>query len=378
MVLEETLAKFVEIQSNILDFIDNEESIENSFHDLRIFFNDQKISENKYYLELLFHLITSISKNHHRGPLFFSKIEEILNFFKDDIKNNFSNSEIFNIFKSSKRILLSLIEANIFTFDEYTITKMKKYHEAKYFEYFAPEIKPFITENWFIKDQELNKLIEEINKELPSDFDELRKEGENESLICQFIRKDSVEEFIQYVNKTNTSLKSRIGLSTYETNSYFLKNGKNNNFLSLIEYSVFFGAIQIFQYLRLNNVHLPQSLWYCAVHGNNPELIHLLEEDSIKPECQSFKYSLNESIKCFHSDLFDYFKNNRLLIEEEISLDIFLQSLKYYNFALIDIDSINQYNFDFLCKYDYTSFVDILIKTKNVDVDYKIIFKLFF
>lgn len=47
---------------------------------------------------------------------------------------------------------------------------------------------------------------------------------------------------------------------------------------SLIEYAAFFGSIKVFNYLYKNEVKIYQSIWPLAIHGNNPELIHLLEE----------------------------------------------------------------------------------------------------
>ena len=53
---------------------------------------------------------------------------------------------------------------------------------------------------------------------------------------------------------------------------------------TLIEYSTFFGSIQIIQYLKYNKVPLTNSLWLYAIHSNNTEVIHFLEENEIKPE----------------------------------------------------------------------------------------------
>lgn len=61
-----------------------------------------------------------------------------------------------------------------------------------------------------------NKWVKEIEKELPDDFNEMRKLGENESYICKLIRNDSVEEFISHVNRNNIPLDSIIRSSIYE------------------------------------------------------------------------------------------------------------------------------------------------------------------
>ena len=124
------------------------------------------------------------------------------------------------------------------------------------------------------------KIFEDIKKEITEDFYEKRKTGENDSNICELIQNDSVENFVQYITKNFYSLNSRIAQSVYETNSFLIKNNQP----SLIEYEAFFGSIEIFQYSKINNVEMKESLWFYTIHGNNPEIIHLLEESHDKPK----------------------------------------------------------------------------------------------
>ena len=58
-----------------------------------------------------------ISNNYHRKINFFEKITRILKLFKENIINYFSNSEIFNIFKENRILLLYLINEGILIFD---------------------------------------------------------------------------------------------------------------------------------------------------------------------------------------------------------------------------------------------------------------------
>ena len=281
---KEFLDKNKEIQDELLDFIRNDENDTLNFESLQTLFNDFNIRNDKHDLTTLLHLLAKISNNHHRGPSFFDKIEKIIIIFKDDIKNFFSNSEIFNIFRSNKKILLFLIEEKILIFDEYIAKKIttRKYVKKCYPQYFISEIKPFINKSWFPKN---NAWVEEIKKEIPENFYEKRKAGENDSYICELIRNDSVENFVQYITKNCYSLNSKIIQSIYETNSFLIKNIQP----SLIEYAAFFGSIEIFQYLKMNNVEMNQSLWFYAIHGNNPEIIHLLEENLAKPTNDEYK-----------------------------------------------------------------------------------------
>ena len=175
-----------------------------------------------------------------------------IKFFKDDLKK-YEKAEIFNLFKSSKQILLLLIEEKILTVDEYFVKKIiqNKYIKKKYPQYFWPEIKPFMNESWFPKYNsesfyKINEWVEEMNKELPENFYELRKIGENESFLSKLIRDDAVKDFIVYVNENKISLNSKIDLSIYETNSYLIKKSYWYN-ITLIEYAAFHGSDQIFR-----------------------------------------------------------------------------------------------------------------------------------
>lgn len=91
------------IQINILDYISDESDNDEKFENIMKLLD--KIHENKYELKSLLFLIVNISNNQYRTANFFSKIERILIVFKDYLKMYFSNSEIFHIFKSNKRIL---------------------------------------------------------------------------------------------------------------------------------------------------------------------------------------------------------------------------------------------------------------------------------
>lgn len=100
------------------------------------------------------------------------------------------------------------------------------------------------------------------------------------------------------------------------------------------------------------------------MHSNNPEIIHLLEENDVKLE--SYSQILNESIKCHHNEVANYIINNYLDKEEN---DSFTSSLKSYNFAFLQEDLIDNRSFFNLCRYDYCLFVGQLIKQKNIDVN---------
>ena len=228
MNANDILAQMKDIQNKLLDFIDNEDNEEENFQNLNSVIDDIEIRNNSHKLSTLLRLLVKLSNNHHRCNNFYSKIEKIIQLFKEQITSYFSNLDIFNIFKSNKRLLLFLNEEKMLTFDEQIINQITniKYVNQSYLQYFALEIGPFL--NKYI-DNRLKKDIEKYITELPENFYENRKNGENEDVICQYIQKDLIKEFISHVNKNSISLKSNIKKSIYETNSFLLKKQAEKN-----------------------------------------------------------------------------------------------------------------------------------------------------
>ena len=373
-----------------MEYIDNEDEdeLDINLKNFIDFVNITKICEDREEFKLLISLISKIIKNHHFSLKFFDKIKQIIICIESDIKRTFSNSEIFNLFKKNKRALLFLINQKFIILDQsiinYIIEKIDK-NGTRYRHYFYPELKPLIN-------QDLRNFIEN-EFTFPEDmdkFEEKRKACENDSYICELIRNDSVTDFIIYVNKKNINLNSSINPSIFETNSYLIENNP-----TLIEYAAFFGSIEIFQYLSINNVELNSKLWLFAIHGQNPSIIHLLEENEVqfpsaeyneinefifgyrlyRDQGKDIKNCLIESIKCHHNNIANYFRDN-YCIETHFQIDMknmFLNyinsAFKFYNFEFLP-DELN-YDFDFFyaCRYNYVKLVDLFLKTNKTDIN---------
>ena len=215
------------IQINLLEFIGDSMNAEEKYQNFIKLLKDYQILLNKHKLKSLLHLITKISNNHYRPPNFFSKIEKVLSLLQEKMALYLSNLEIFNIFKSNKRLLLYLIKENIIIFDHSNslILKRDKYIEYGYVDYFFNETKELIK----------RKKAKKISNELSENYEEKRNIGENDNPICEIIRKDSVDDFIRFVQLNNVQLDSTIEYSIFETNSFLLKNEP-----LLIEYAAFF------------------------------------------------------------------------------------------------------------------------------------------
>ncbi|KAK8875970.1 hypothetical protein M9Y10_006151 [Tritrichomonas musculus] len=353
MEIQEYLNHMKEIQQSLLKYIEEDKNDEENFHNLSKIFHEQKIRHHRHKLKSLFHLIVQISNNHRRPPGFFDKISMVLLKFRNKINKHFSNFEIFNIFKSNKRIILLLFEENILKMDESIALSMTHfpYLDACYPQYFFNEIKPFLTE----------EMIEKITPQISDNFEEKRKIGESHHRLCEMIRNDKVKEFTKYAKKEQLSLDAKIEPSIFETNSFLIDKKP-----TLIQYASFFGSIQILKHLLSNHVSVNSSVWLYAVHCQNPELLLLFKDNHHNPKYKSYEECVKESIKCHHNELAKYLQENFVQKEKNKSVDLFSGSLKYYNFMFIENDFSNTSGFYDLCKYDYFPIVHELMKTKDI------------
>ena len=173
------------------------------------------------------------------------------------------------------------------------------------------------------------------------------------------------------MNKACISLNSEINLSIFETNLFLLKNDK----VTLIEYAAFYGSIQIFKYLQMNNVSLSASLLNYSIHGKNPELFHILESNEEYSNYQMFYECYIESIKCHHINFMNYLRDNLLNIGNgNQDKNVLIQCLKYHNFYelsncdLTYDDIRNIKTFMLFIQYDYYEIVYSFLKETNLDV----------
>lgn len=132
----------------------------------------------------------------------------------------------------------------------------------------------------------------------------------------------------------------------------------------------------------MNQVELTSSLWLYAIHSKNADLIHLLEENHIKPDDSSYEKCLLESIKCHHNAIANYIENNLLdkqsLDDQQLSESIVKCSFRNCNYSYFPSRFDISYIFYYLGKYDFTTLVDLLMKTRIKDILKEIILQIFF
>ena len=364
------------LYNSVLSFIDDFNCDDHDFQSLIAFIKSNNIQESREELSHLLRLISNLIDSHHRNPYFFEKIEKIILNIKDAIQQFFSNIEIFDIFKSNKRIVLFLLEKEIVKLDQsifsYMIQKVDL-NGTKYCHFFLPEIEKFNKE---LKNKDVEKILSEVDSSIYVDYDKKRREGENDSYICTLIREESVTEFISYVNRKNISLSSKILPSIFETNLFLIENEP-----TLIEYAAFFGSIEIFQFLFLNNVTINYSVWMYGIHSNNSDLLrNHIETNITEQNDKCFEELLKESIKCHHNDITEYIGN--YLINQEL-FDSKLQTnftenvveciFQYSNYSFYPNDINKNFVFFHLCDYGYNKIVNLYMEMKKNDIEKSII-----
>lgn len=321
MEIQEYLNKMKEIQYHVIDYLDSDRFDEENTNNLIDFFSNIKIQNERDEFKSFLYLISKISNNHHQTKNFFDKIFQIINFYSVQIKNNLSNLEIFNIFKTNKQIIRFLKEKRILEIDQ---TFSSLFFKLNVFSH--PQTIPY---------------------------------------ICELIQDDNIIDFVKYTNQTNYPIKSaKIDCKIFETNSFLINKNP-----TLIEYSAFCGSIQIFQYLQINSVELTSSLWIYAIHGSSNQIINILEENKIIPNNKIYDQCLIESIKCYHNEIVEYLLANYISDENAFFENYSHQIFECYNFNFIKSNHINESSIYDLYVNKYTRILKLLLKNENVDIN---------
>ena len=144
MNVQEYLIQMKNIQSKILEFVENEDFNKDS---ISSFIISQLNSDNIFEIKEILHLISKIENNHHRSQLFFDKIQFIIILLKEKIQKCLSNFEIFKIFKTNKKILLFLFEEKIIVPDKKICNFIRNdlSELQNFFSYFFSEFKKFFV-----------------------------------------------------------------------------------------------------------------------------------------------------------------------------------------------------------------------------------------
>ena len=105
----------------ILEFLEgsdkrSEDEFNNeSFQKLINIIKNQQIEENEEEMHQFLEIIKRIEDNHHRDQHFNERMNQLLDYYKDQIKQTLSNLEIYHIFKNNKKIVYFLLQKGIIT-----------------------------------------------------------------------------------------------------------------------------------------------------------------------------------------------------------------------------------------------------------------------
>lgn len=352
--------KIKELDSLFQEYFEKEEFNESVYQSITDIISFQKMTEVRSKFKILINLMANIVSYHRVGHNFEEKFEKIIQFL--DIFKTFTPNQIFKFFRFSRRSLYYFFRHKLITPNDNMLKEIIKNNFHYYLFNYIP--------NSLYTYKQCGYVIHSVAYSMPQNSQELLEIGENNFQICSLIRKDLVEEFVTYVSTNNFQLNTMIPLSYFETNPFLC--GKS---VSLIQYAAFFGSIQIFQYLKMNSVYLDQSLWEFAIHGQSPEIIHLLEENRITLPKEKLPGLIEEAIKCHYSNIATYLINK----DDELKPDSFYRfAYTYYNFEFFLEEMNYGYIFLFACDYDYIDIAKDIIQEKGFQQHEELIFNNFF
>ena len=264
----------------------------------------------------------------------------------------FSHAELIDIFKTNKYILSLLIDNSMISIEELIkfIKNLSNNDDMNkgIIHFFLPEIFEYSINH----DKELPKRIlknfdlENLYKDMTNSPESLNNFMQTPKLyrspakILQTIIENDINSFINYVSITNFNLKRPIETSPFETN-YYINNAHD---IGLFEYSMIFGALDIYKHILFNNEFSKNTSSkpskYAIIGGNN-DIIHSVERDT----CEDYdSESLIASIECQYDEIYSYLKSNydiNLNLAEE-----FQKTLESFNF--IHLNSFLKENESFL------------------------------
>lgn len=211
-------------------------------------------------------------------PKNFNKYCQLLELESKIIKDNFSSDELCVEILTNDFIRLRLYELGLIDIE--SLRKISTLNiNSK--DFFKPEL---------------------MNDQIDIEKDKLRHEGMHENTLCQLIRSDDLIEFQHVLSISSVNINSCVTFSLFEISSI------NNDYLRmprLIEYAAFYGSIQIFKYLVLNDAEITSRLPEFAVAGGNYEIIHILEDMEL-----SFQKTFYYAIRFHRNEVADYLSTN--------------------------------------------------------------------
>lgn len=293
-------------------------------------------------------------------PLSSSFYIEIIRSLSDKIQMYFSSYDLFTDLIQSNYLRYKFYELGFINISTIICYLKERKNDVDLFFFFAFEVKahsPDLYLSYTCQSYEFRKYLNTITPEQHSIY---RSSGLNQDKLAFLIRSNDAVGFQSYHSSTNINLDQRL-------TSYYEECRFSEKQLSLIEYAAFFGAIDVFKYLILNNATFSANLPKFAVIGGNYEIIHILEQNGLK---FNDTMALNTAIKYHRNDIVEYIKDS---LGVDYTIKSLKKSLKYYNLPIFieimkryeKIPDFGIYNgnvIDYSCKCGYFDIVKIFSK----------------
>lgn len=308
------------IQDYVLTYLNDSDTANDQDNLNKIFqeIENQNISKNEILFDEFLRMLSSIASYHLYSNNFYKKIIRLINEYKNVIKNNYTNEEIFSIFLHNEPIIIFLSKEEIFNFEDNDFKNLINNNDYKeQYDYF------FSTE-----------------------LDE-QERGKNHTQLCKIIRSDQKDDFFAFIEQNNILLNSNIQPSMFETN-HFLREQKE---VSLLQYSAIYGSVEIFRSIIEKEPDLlTGEIWPFAFLGGNSYVIEIVEALSTPPPKDNFKSCLLILIQRHQNELFNQIKSNytpEKETTEEGELDIKDEDDEYIVNPLIKT-AIHSFNFSII------------------------------
>lgn len=276
-------------------------------------------------------LITIIQIGFFARHSYYDKYEKLIEELLPYIKQFFTSDEIY-YFSILNQIKLFFYQKGLITIDT-IIQKSKIFKSVSYL--FAYEIYQERNEEFikFFGSKEF--FFKEVGYSTFESFLEFRKAWTNDNPVSVSIRADDADKLQELIAKTNLNYDYQIPYSIYEDLSCFFKK---KNMPSMIDYAAFYGSVNVFKYLMMNNSKITQKTMEYAVYGGCYEIIHILENTN----CPNSS-ALEASIRVHNNELYDYFINTVGLKHDSKTIirTVINYNIKVFKEILSDEDSFN-------------------------------------
>lgn len=266
----------------------------------------------------------------------------------------------------SKDLYLLFFNLGVIPID-HIIYKIKEYDDPYSFIYFHDIIEEQAKE---VYDDLKSRYIGLFQSFDFRDFNNRRKIGKNDSPIALAIRDDDVKKCQTIISSLNIKKDYHIPYSIFETIEGV---SQRSNIPSLLEYAAFFGSINCFKYLVMNDFIITPKLISFAIFGGNLEIIHICEGIHAPLEL-----ALRSSICCFRDDFFEYFQDSQ---DVKFTDSAICCSIRNYNInSLLNnlhriyenpniCDDRGDYPIIIAATKDYVDIFYMLISSKKIDLN---------